>query len=186
MSNRALLRVKLSREARSELEQLATNYKSEILFDALNGIGDGDRECEITAEQLRAAAEAHGHVTVSSNIQHGIVYPDSARRAGNQSRPWLVVGVSIFVGACVLIAAKLIPIVIHDEQIQVLITLPIIGIVFLLIGLTILSSEYVWAHRLLSKIRNRFPSVTARLEQATTAAHEWVSKVFHRRRPPTR
>src|SRR5215471_1041186 len=65
--------------------------------------------------------------------------------------------------------------------------LPILhGTVFLLIGLTILSSEYVWAHRLLSKIRNRFPSVTARLEQATTAAHEWVSKVFHRRRPPTR
>jgi uncharacterized membrane protein YbaN (DUF454 family) len=47
--------------------------------------------------------------------------------------------------------------------------LPILhGTLFLLIGLAILSSEYVWAHRLLSKIRNRFPSVTARLEQATT------------------
>jgi hypothetical protein len=55
--------------------------------------------------------------------------------------------------------------------------LPILhGTVFLLIGLAILSSEYLWAHRLLSKIRNRFPSVTVRLEQATTAAHEWISK----------
>jgi uncharacterized membrane protein YbaN (DUF454 family) len=63
--------------------------------------------------------------------------------------------------------------------------LPILhGALFLLIGLAILSSEYVWAHRLLSKIRNRFSSVTARLEQATTAAHEWISKVFHRRGPP--
>jgi uncharacterized membrane protein YbaN (DUF454 family) len=52
--------------------------------------------------------------------------------------------------------------------------LPILhGTLFLLIGLAILSSEYVWAHRLLSKIRNRFPSVTAGLEQATAAAHKW-------------
>jgi hypothetical protein len=58
------------------------------------------------------------------------------------------------------------------------------GTLFLLIGLAILSSEYVLAHRLLSKIRNRFPSVTVRLEQATTAAHERISKVFHRRGPP--
>jgi len=51
--------------------------------------------------------------------------------------------------------------------------LPILhGTLFLLIGLAILSSEYEWAHQLLSKIRNRFPSVTVRLEQATTAAHE--------------
>jgi uncharacterized membrane protein YbaN (DUF454 family) len=63
--------------------------------------------------------------------------------------------------------------------------LPILhGTIFLLIGLAILSSEYVWAHRLLSKIRNRFPSVTVRLEQATTAVHEWISKVFYHRGPP--
>ena len=63
--------------------------------------------------------------------------------------------------------------------------LPILhGTLFLLIGLAILSSEYVWAHRLLSKIRNRFPSVTVRLEQATAAAHEWISKVFYRKGPP--
>jgi uncharacterized membrane protein YbaN (DUF454 family) len=54
------------------------------------------------------------------------------------------------------------------------------GILFLFIGLVILSSEYVWAHRLLSKIRNRFPSVTARLDKATTVMHDWIGKVFNR------
>ena len=62
--------------------------------------------------------------------------------------------------------------------------LPILhGTLFLLIGLAILSSEYLWADRLLSKIRNRFPSVTVRLEQATRTAHEWIRKAFHRRGP---
>jgi uncharacterized membrane protein YbaN (DUF454 family) len=60
--------------------------------------------------------------------------------------------------------------------------LPILqGTLFLLIGLAILSSEYLWAHHLLLRIRNRFPSVTARLDQATTATHKWIVKVFHRR-----
>ena len=63
--------------------------------------------------------------------------------------------------------------------------LPILhGTLFLLIGLAILSSEYVWADRLLSKIRNHFPSVALRLEQAIKTAHEWISKAFHRRGPP--
>jgi uncharacterized membrane protein YbaN (DUF454 family) len=63
--------------------------------------------------------------------------------------------------------------------------LPILhGTLFLLIGVAILSSEYVWAHRLLSTIRDRFPSVTVRLEHATTTAHEWINNAFHRRDPP--
>jgi uncharacterized membrane protein YbaN (DUF454 family) len=59
------------------------------------------------------------------------------------------------------------------------------GILFLFIGLVILSSEYVWAHRLLSKIRDRFPSVTVRLDKATTAMHDLFGKVFHRSGRPT-
>jgi len=59
------------------------------------------------------------------------------------------------------------------------------GILFLFVGLVILSSEYVWAHRLLSKIRNRFPSVTARLDKATTVMHDWIGKVFSRSAGPT-
>ena len=36
--------------------------------------------------------------------------------------------------------------------------LPILqGVLFLLVGLIILSSEYVWAHRLLTRLRERFP-----------------------------
>jgi len=52
------------------------------------------------------------------------------------------------------------------------------GILFLFVGLVILSSEYVWAHRLLSKIRNRFPRVTARLDKVTTAIHDRIGKAF--------
>ena len=55
------------------------------------------------------------------------------------------------------------------------------GILFLFIGLVILSSEYVWAHRLLSRIRNHFPSLTARLDEATATMHKWIGKVFRRR-----
>lgn len=49
------------------------------------------------------------------------------------------------------------------------IILPILpGIPFLLIGLFILSSKYVWAHQLLGKIRRRFPVVSRKVQ-------EWVS-----------
>ncbi len=43
--------------------------------------------------------------------------------------------------------------------------LPILqGILFLLIGLFILSSEYVWAHQLLQKIRTRFPKIAGKVD----------------------
>jgi uncharacterized membrane protein YbaN (DUF454 family) len=59
--------------------------------------------------------------------------------------------------------------------------LPVLqGILFLLIGLFILSSEYVWAHRLLAKIRNRFPTVALRGEKASRSARSWLAKVFRR------
>jgi uncharacterized membrane protein YbaN (DUF454 family) len=59
--------------------------------------------------------------------------------------------------------------------------LPVLqGVLFLLIGLFILSSEYVWAHRLLVKVRNRFPSAASRLEEVTKGTHKWINKVFHR------
>lgn len=57
--------------------------------------------------------------------------------------------------------------------------LPVLqGIFFLLIGLFILSSEYVWAHRLLAKIRNRFPTVALQCEKASRNARSWLAKVF--------
>jgi uncharacterized protein len=57
--------------------------------------------------------------------------------------------------------------------------LPILqGVLFLMIGLVILSSEYVWAHRLLMKIRERFPSVAKRWDEAREKAHQWKNKLF--------
>lgn len=52
--------------------------------------------------------------------------------------------------------------------------LPILpGIPLLLVGLFVLSSEYVWAHHLLRKIRERFPA-------ASRKAQEWIG-ALHRR-----
>ena len=56
--------------------------------------------------------------------------------------------------------------------------LPILqGVLFLLIGLFMLSTEYVWAHRLLLKIRNRFPAVALRWEQVANSGSKWVCRV---------
>ena len=61
--------------------------------------------------------------------------------------------------------------------------LPVLqGVLFLIVGLLILSSEYVWAHRLLQKIRRRFPEFTSRCDEAADKAHRWTGQVFHRTR----
>lgn len=52
------------------------------------------------------------------------------------------------------------------------------GILFLLIGVTILSTEYVWAHKLLQKLRRRFPSLTGRLDAAKLRASAWLKRIF--------
>ena len=56
--------------------------------------------------------------------------------------------------------------------------LPILqGILFLLIGLVILSSEYVWAHSLLTKLRKRFPKISAHVHDASEKARSWVNRI---------
>ena len=56
--------------------------------------------------------------------------------------------------------------------------LPILqGAVFLLIGLVILSSEYVWAHHLLNKVRQRFPSIAAQADEAKRKAAAWIDRL---------
>ena len=53
--------------------------------------------------------------------------------------------------------------------------LPILqGVLFLLIGLIILSSEYVWAHHLLSKLRQRFPKLSSTADKAMEKAIKWL------------
>lgn len=59
--------------------------------------------------------------------------------------------------------------------------LPVLqGILFLLIGLLILSSEYVWAHRILSRIRERFPKFMERAHAVSESVHNWLHGVLHR------
>ncbi|TAM78714.1 MAG: hypothetical protein EPN47_20210 [Acidobacteria bacterium] len=52
------------------------------------------------------------------------------------------------------------------------------GLLFLLIGITILSFEYAWARRLLQKLRGRFPSLCRRLDAAKIRAGEWLSRII--------
>lgn len=57
--------------------------------------------------------------------------------------------------------------------------LPIMqGILFLLIGLTILSSEYVWAHHLLGKVRARFPRIATMSDRVREKATCWWRRVY--------
>ena len=59
--------------------------------------------------------------------------------------------------------------------------LPILqGILFLLIGLFILSTEYIWAHHLLERLRARYPRFTALAHQAKERAERWMGRIFGR------
>lgn len=51
------------------------------------------------------------------------------------------------------------------------------GILFLLAGLYILSSEYVWAQKLLQKLKNRFPTVSSRMDAAREKTRLWLNHV---------
>jgi uncharacterized protein len=65
--------------------------------------------------------------------------------------------------------------------------LPILqGVLFLLIGITILSTEYAWARKLLQKLRERFPALTTRLDTAKDRAHAWLKRVFATKSGDTR
>jgi uncharacterized protein len=56
--------------------------------------------------------------------------------------------------------------------------LPILqGVLFLLVGLIILSSEYVWAHRLLTRLRKRFPKIGRTADLATEKATAWLRRI---------
>ena len=48
------------------------------------------------------------------------------------------------------------------------------GILFLLIGLVILSTEYSWARRVLGRVRTRFP----KLDRLIKAAHDRASSIL--------
>ncbi|HEY1272696.1 MAG TPA: PGPGW domain-containing protein [Terriglobales bacterium] len=55
--------------------------------------------------------------------------------------------------------------------------LPVLqGILFILIGLIILSSEYVWAHHLLARLRSRFPGISRKADEAAAKASAWMRR----------
>ncbi|MFB3915470.1 MAG: PGPGW domain-containing protein [Terriglobales bacterium] len=59
--------------------------------------------------------------------------------------------------------------------------LPVLqGVLFLLIGLIILSSQYAWAHHWLQKVKKHFPQVAHHSERASEKVHRWLAW----RRPP--
>ena len=59
--------------------------------------------------------------------------------------------------------------------------LPILqGILFLLIGLIILSTEYVWAHKLLSKMKAKFPKIATHADAAHQRAERVMQRWLHR------
>ncbi|MGE5515392.1 MAG: PGPGW domain-containing protein [Bacteroidota bacterium] len=61
--------------------------------------------------------------------------------------------------------------------------LPILqGVLFLAIGLAILATEQVWAHRLLTWLHRRFPRSAKVFDRARVSSERWVHKVLHRRR----
>ncbi|MBX9634794.1 MAG: PGPGW domain-containing protein [Magnetospirillum sp.] len=64
--------------------------------------------------------------------------------------------------------------------------LPILqGVLFLAIGLTILAQEQPWAHRMLMRIRRRFPHMAKVFDQSRNKAEAWVHRVTRRRRAPS-
>jgi len=61
--------------------------------------------------------------------------------------------------------------------------LPILqGVLFLAVGLIILAKEQHWAHRVLARLRHRYPHMAEIFDRAHAKAEGWVHKVL--RRPP--
>jgi uncharacterized membrane protein YbaN (DUF454 family) len=56
--------------------------------------------------------------------------------------------------------------------------LPILqGVLFILVGLIILSTEYAWAHRLLTRLKHRFPRLGHLAESASEKAFDWMRRI---------
>ena len=53
------------------------------------------------------------------------------------------------------------------------------GVLFILIGLFILSSEYVWARHFLRRLRERFPRVSRKADEARVRLTAWLRRFSH-------
>jgi uncharacterized protein len=64
--------------------------------------------------------------------------------------------------------------------------LPILqGILFLLIGLSLLSNSSPWAARLLEKARARFPKISKTYDEAMIKAKQYQARIFKKGVKPT-
>ena len=52
------------------------------------------------------------------------------------------------------------------------------GLLLILLGLIVLSSEYQWAKRLLEKLEARFPKVGTAARTSIANANQWLKRVF--------
>jgi uncharacterized protein len=52
------------------------------------------------------------------------------------------------------------------------------GILFILVGLILLSSEYAWARYLLQKLRSRFPRIAQMADETAAKAATWLKSRF--------
>ncbi len=60
--------------------------------------------------------------------------------------------------------------------------LPILqGVLFIIIGLAILSTEYVWAHHLLAKLRKHFPVISSKADEGLHRANVWLHRIYGQR-----
>ncbi len=50
------------------------------------------------------------------------------------------------------------------------------GILFILVGLIILSSQYAWARSLLEKLRSRFPKIARMADETAAKATAWLDR----------
>ncbi|MDI6760467.1 MAG: PGPGW domain-containing protein [Candidatus Brocadiaceae bacterium] len=50
------------------------------------------------------------------------------------------------------------------------------GILFLLIGLYLLSHEYTWAARLLTRVRERYPAMAQKLDGIKARTKNWLRR----------
>jgi uncharacterized protein len=58
--------------------------------------------------------------------------------------------------------------------------LPVLqGVLFILVGVIILSSQYAWARVLLEELRKRFPKVGRLADEAAAKATTWLKRIPH-------
>lgn len=53
------------------------------------------------------------------------------------------------------------------------------GILFILVGLAILSTQYLWARRAQTWVRKRFPRVAGRVDAYLDNIHNRIERLFH-------